>query len=320
MIRTLLGGATAVASASLALSGIAAAPVLASGSPVSLVVPQSVAFTVLGYDCGGISEQSYANGFDTATGYPTGDVYLKTTCSAGGKGGHSVTYSAWVSTMWDFTAALVSYAQLSSAPTVDPNFAGFDADGNELYNSPPFAFLSLAPGFVPAPRVAGISPNPAPQGTAVTVTGTGFTKASAVMFGHLQAVSYVVNSDTSLTAVAPTVRSGTVDVTVVNAGGTSEINPADIFTFDKVPRLGTMSPNHGTADGGTRVTITGANFDRATLVSFGGVSAKFTIVTASTIIATSPPGPDSGVSVDVAVTNKHGTSAIGPAASYLYSN
>ena len=320
MIRRLLVAAVAIASASLALSGVAAAPGMASGSPISLVVPQSNAFSVLGYDCGGISEQSYANGFDTSTYYPTGDVYLSTTCSAGGKGGNSVTYTAWVSTMWDFTGALVTYAKLNSAPTVDPSFSAVDAQGNELYNSPPFAYLVLAPGYIPAPRVAGISPDPAPQGTTVTISGTGFTDATAVAFGTVAAVSPTVDSDSSITVVAPAVRSGTVDVTVTNAGGTSQINPADQFTFDQVPRVGAISPNHGSADGRTKVTITGSNLNKAVTVRFGGVRAKFAIVNKSTIVATSPPGPDSGVTVDVTVTNKHGTSAISAADAYLYTN
>ena len=44
-------------------------------------------------------------------------------------------------------------ARLPGAPTVDPTFTGYDANGNEVYNQYPFAYLLLAPGFVPVPRL-----------------------------------------------------------------------------------------------------------------------------------------------------------------------
>jgi hypothetical protein len=317
MIRRLLLGVAAIVSATLVASGMATVAASAAASPISLVVPQSTAFGVLGYDCGDIREQAYTNGFDPTSGYPTGDVYLSTTCSAGGKGGHSVTYTAWVSTEWDFTGALVTLSKLTTAPTVDPTFSAFDAHGNEIKNSPPFAYLVLASGFVPAPRVAGVSPATAPQGTTVTIIGTGFTGATVVAFGTVASKNFVLNSDTSITAVAPAVKSGTVDVRVTGPGGTSAVNLSDRFMFNLLPRVGAISPNHGTTDGGTKVTITGANLTHATTVAFGGVPAKFS-VNKNALIAVSPPGSDSGVSVDVTVTNAYGTSALSPVDVYLY--
>jgi hypothetical protein len=316
MIRKFLVVAAALGSAALALTAVATGAT-ATTSPVSLVVSQSTAFGVLGYDCGDIGEHAFTNGFDPTSGYPTGDVYIWTTCSAGGKGGHSVTFSAWVSTEWDFTGALVTLSKLASAPTINPTFSAFDAHGNAIYNSPPFAYLVLASGFVPAPRVAGVSPTTAPQGTAVTITGTGFTNARAVTFGRVASKSFVVNGDTSITAVTPAIRSGTVAVRVTGPGGTSTVNPSDHFTFNLIPRVGAISPNHGTTDGGTRVTITGANLTLTTTVAFGGLPAKFTVVK-SALVAISPPGADSGVSVSVTVTNSYGTSALSPADVYLY--
>jgi hypothetical protein len=315
MIRRLLV-VTLLGSAALAFSGVASGASTAA-SPISLVVPQSTAFGVLGYDCGDIGEHSSTNGFDPTSGYPTGDVYLWTTCSAGGKGGHSFTISAWVSTEWDFTGALVTLSKLTTAPTVNPTFSAFDAHGNEIYNSPPFAYLVLATGFVPAPRVAGVLPTTAPQGTTVTITGTGFTNAAAVTFGTVASKTFVVDSDTAITAVTPAVRSGLVNVRVTGPGGTSAVNPSDQFTFNLIPRVGAIRPNHGTTDGGTKVIITGANLTHATTVAFGGVPARFS-VSLNALIAMSPPGPDSGVSVEVTVTNLYGTSALSPADVFVY--
>jgi hypothetical protein len=61
-------------------------------------------------------------------------------------------------------------------------------------------------------------------GTAVTVTGSGFTGTTAVRFGSADAGSFTVKDDSSLTAVAPP-GSGTADVTVTTPGGTSAARP-----------------------------------------------------------------------------------------------
>jgi hypothetical protein len=217
-----------------------------------------------------------------------------------------------VSTTWDFTGALVSYAKLATPPTVNPSFSQYDAHGNQLYNSSSHAYLVLASGFLPAARVAGVSPSSAPQGSTVTITGTGFTGASAVTFGTLAAPTYVVDSDTMITAVTPAVRTGTVDVTVANAGGTSITNSSDQFTFVLTPRVSSLS-------GGTKVTITGDNFTRGSVAAFGGVPAHVKFISAKSIVATAPAGSDSGVTVDVAVTSSHGTSALSTADRYTYS-
>src|SRR6266404_925890 len=82
----------------------------AAAAPVSLLVPQATAFSILGHSCGGIQEQAFATGFDSTTGYPTGDVYLQTRCGGSGRGGgyHITTYSAWIGVTWDYTGAVVA--------------------------------------------------------------------------------------------------------------------------------------------------------------------------------------------------------------------
>lgn len=68
-------------------------------------------------------------------------------------------------------------------------------------------------------------------GTSVTITGTGFTGATAVSFGGTPATSFSVVNDTTITAVTPAHVVGVVDVTVTTADDTSAISPADHFTF-----------------------------------------------------------------------------------------
>ena len=83
------------------------------------------------------------------------------------------------------------------------------------------------------PTIFSISPSagPATGGTSVVITGTNFTGASAVKFGASNAAAFTVNSATQITATSPAGSAGTVDVTVVTAGGTSSISPSDQFTY-----------------------------------------------------------------------------------------
>ena len=104
--------------------------------------------------------------------------------------------------------------------------------------------------YVAAPTVSGMSPTAGPPagGTLVTITGTGFTGATAVDFGTTAATNVTVVSDTTITADSPA-GTGTVDVTVTTPGGTSATSPADQFTYATAPTVTGMSPTSGPAAG-----------------------------------------------------------------------
>ena len=294
----------------------------AAAAPIPLVLPQTAAFSVLGYSCGGIQEKTYATQFDPTSGYPDGAVYLTTTCSAGGKGGHSTTLTAWAYVTWDFTGAVVSFGALSPAPSVDPTLTAFDSHGNEIYNSSNNAYLVLAAGFVPTPRVTGMSPmfGPASGGTSVTITGTGFSGVNpAVSFGGTPAATFTVNSDTSITAVSPQEAAGTVHVTVTTAGGTDTTSGIDQFTFYATPSVTSIGPTTGPVNGGTAVTITGMHFLGATAVSFGDTQAGF-VVDSDTSITAYAPGEGNPDTVSVTVTSPGGTSSPTSLDTYTYAN
>jgi hypothetical protein len=168
--------------------------------------------------------------------------------------------------------------------------------------------------YVAAPAVTGISPTNGPTagGTTVTITGSGFTGVTAVMFGTT-AATFTFVSDTSITATAPAHAAGAVDVTVTTPIATSPANPADRYTFvaPGTPAVTAVSPSSGPTAGGNTVTISGSSFTGATAVLFGGVSASFTFVSDTTITATAPAEPAG--TVDVTVTNAIGTSpAVAP--------
>ncbi len=93
--------------------------------------------------------------------------------------------------------------------------------------------LAQAPAVL-LPAVTSVSPDSGVLGggTTVTITGTSFTGVSAVSFGRTAATSFTVNSDTSITATAPSAAGvGTVDVTVTTPAGTSAPMPADQYSY-----------------------------------------------------------------------------------------
>jgi len=149
-------------------------------------------------------------------------------------------------------------------------------------------------------------------GSAVRIFGRGLTGATSVMFGSKPA-SRLVAHHGSLTAVAPA-GTGIVDVTVTNPGGTSEIVPADRFSYQ--PTVTDVRADLGRPAGGSVVTITGTNFRRVTAVSFGTSPAKrFIVSSPSSITAVSPAGAGT---VHVTVTGPGGTSAAGTADLFAY--
>jgi hypothetical protein len=168
----------------------------------------------------------------------------------------------------------------------------------------------------PAPAVTSISPASGPEagGTAVTVTGSGFTGATQVAFGALGA-TFSVTSDTEIAATSPA-GTGVVDVLVTNPTGVSASVGADQFTFVAAPAVTGIAPAGGPPAGGDTVTINGSGFAGASAVTFGAVSASYTVVSDSSITATTPPGTGA---VDVTVTTAAGTSATSTADLFTYS-
>ena len=168
------------------------------------------------------------------------------------------------------------------------------------------------------PTVTGISPGSGPTagGTSVTITGSGFTGATAVTFGGTAATSFTVDSATSITATSPA-GTGTVDVRVTTPFATSLTGSADKFTYASAPVVTGISPGSGPVAGGTSVTITGTGFTGATSVKFGGTAAPSFSVNpnGTSITATSPAG--SGTP-DVTITTPGGTSPTGSGDRFTY--
>jgi hypothetical protein len=88
---------------------------------------------------------------------------------------------------------------------------------------------------IPAPTISSFSPTSGRTGTAVTITGTAFTGATAVRFGGVRA-SFAVNSATQITATVP-VGAVTGKISVTTPGGTG----TSAMTFTVVPTFHSRS-------------------------------------------------------------------------------
>jgi hypothetical protein len=112
--------------------------------------------------------------------------------------------------------------------------------------------------YVAAPSVTAISPaeGPAAGGTEVTISGSDLDNAMAVAFGPNLVTSFVSDTAGQLVVNSPA-GSGTVNVTVITAGGTSATSPADRFSYPAAPMV-TADPTGATVAAGATVTFTAA--------------------------------------------------------------
>ena len=83
------------------------------------------------------------------------------------------------------------------------------------------------------PVITGIEPSNGAPGTSVVISGSNFAEVDSVTFGDV-AASFVIDSDDSITAVAPQHPSGAVNVMISTPDGNTAISDADAFTYTGV--------------------------------------------------------------------------------------
>ena len=157
-------------------------------------------------------------------------------------------------------ATAPSAADVLFEPIVVARAIGTCVVPRELQRRPRELYMPGLPAG-PAPTVTKLSPKkgPAAGSTTVTVTGTGFAGATSVRFGSANALSYEVDSTTSITALAPAHASGAVEVTVTTPNGQSAPTSRDRYTYE-APTVTSVSPDVGSKEGDAAVTVTGSGF------------------------------------------------------------
>lgn len=109
------------------------------------------------------------------------------------------------------------------------------------------------------------------------------------------------SSGVQLTNVKFEVRIGTASADPV-AAGTLAVDNFNAIRPAPVPNPTSVSPNSGSSNGGTNVSISGSNFSTGSTVKFGGVNATNVNVVNSNLITATTPAHASGT-VDVVVTS-----------------
>jgi hypothetical protein len=162
--------------------------------------------------------------------------------------------------------------------------------------------------FDPSPVLSSLTPGSGTLngGTVVTLSGTGFRAGATVQFGNLEATNVTVISPTELHATTPASPLGVVRVKVTNDDGqTTALQRA--YRFVAPPTISSVDPATGDVSGGAVVRVTGTHFGAASQVSFGGVPARVSFVSSTTLDAVTPPHMPGAV--EVVVTNGNGDTA-----------
>ena len=139
--------------------------------------------------------------------------------------------------------------------------------------------------------VTGVSPDNGSTacGACVRVTGSGFTGATDVKFGHAAAQHLTVTSDIELTVTSPQAADpGPVDVTVTTSAGTSPISVADHFTYGFTYAAAAATP---AGAGVSPVSGAGVSPETGAVADEAHVTPTGSAVSSTTEVGSGHPGP-----------------------------
>jgi hypothetical protein len=260
--------------------------------------------------------------------------------------GHTPIYSGgYPQVLRDITSGTNDYTPSGYAGGLYPATTGYDAAtglGAPIVFgvSPSNTYSTYYPGYtalmcevlatkLTSRTVTSVSPSSGSAGKATTVTvhGTGFlpiagANALGVYSGSkLLALLNPSCTTTACTATLPAEPAGTVvDLRVsVEDGQFTPVVTADKYAYTTAvaPHITSVTPAHGTKNGGTKVTIKGSGFTGVKSVTFGGKpGSKVTVTGTTALTVIAPPGTE-GATVKVVVTAAGGTSN---SAGYLYAD
>jgi len=192
--------------------------------------------------------------------------------------------------------------------------------------------LTNAYTYTTGPVVTSISPTTCPTtgGQSVTINGfnlgttlgaTQVTVGGTPGIGTTATVTSVSFTGTTVTFLCPALAGNSYHVVVTVANVSSPQTNADLLTYASTgPAITSIFPTTGPTAGNTSVTITGVNLSSPTSVTFGGVAASFTPISATQITAVSPAHAG-GASVEVQVTTSAGTTVLTPSVdTFIYAD
>ena len=184
-----------------------------------------------------------------------------------------------------------------NSPTEITVIMGKTASGQVSVTTPGGTAVKEGFTFVPTLRIDSFSPKIAATDQKVVINGSNFVKVIELSFGGTPAKSFIVDSESMITATVALGSSGEIKVRTADG-----LVSSPGFTYVMVPRVDYFTP--ASAGAGTTVRITGINFDQVTSVKLGGIeAASFKVLSGTTIEAVLAAGASGAVSV----TNPGGT-------------
>lgn len=155
--------------------------------------------------------------------------------------------------------------------------------------------------------VTAISPVYGPEGTEITVYGSGFSGGPQkyCFFGGRQSSLPVIVSDTEMTCVAPVLYHKAEEVVQVSSssshlpGGSVQYAYAMPLSTGTSPTVRQVQPSRGPATGGTTVTVSGVNFPSDAQCRFGELYVEATDITSTSVTCVAPSHHPASVSVEV---------------------
>jgi pro-kumamolisin-like protein/PASTA domain-containing protein/IPT/TIG domain-containing protein len=215
--------------------------------------------------------------------------------------------------------------------------AGLSNSANATYAGVPAVSAVQAT----AGPTSGTNAGPDTGGTPIEIDGSGFASQTvAVIFNDLATpfsfgtqYNFTASSDTKLTTTTVAQNPAVVDTqvcTVTDCSQPTSANndPADTFILYPPgnPKIDSITPSSGPANGGTQVSITGENLGCVTSISFGTVAAVdasnqtalLDCGSTDTVTVTAPPNSVGTVPVTLKTVESDATGAPAATGSFSY--
>ena len=161
------------------------------------------------------------------------------------------------------------------------------SEANAAGSGTPTASAPTAAIVSDAPTISSITPGSGLTGSTVTISGSALNGATHVKFGSLSASFTVL----SASAIEATVPAGAASATITVTTPVKSVTSSAKFT----PTLSLTSETPGRAAPGASVTIKGYGFNSSSAVSFNGVPATVSSVSATTLKVLVPAGAKTGL-------------------------
>ena len=207
------------------------------------------------------------------------------------------------------------------------SFPNADIEWVEMVVVQPPPALQIVPGQLSFSGVAG-APSPSPKTVQIGNTGGGVLSWSVTENATWISVSpssgtagptspATITVSVNSSALDPGTYSTVMTISASGAIGSPQTIPVTLTLSPPAPPTVTdVAPSFGPAAGGTSVTVTGTGFVTGTTVSFNGVPASnLTLLSATQLTATTPPG--SAGPANVTVSNANGSATLAGGFTYV---